>query len=51
MKRNHDMRIRLSQEELEKIKGKAQALGISISDFVRLLCLSANVPTKILRDI
>mgnify|MGYP001295959126 CR=1 FL=1 len=46
--KNHEVRIKLSKEELEKIKDKAFKLGLSISAFLRLLGLNSDIEvTKI----
>lgn len=43
MKKNHSIVIRLSKEQLEKIKVKAERVGMSISDFIRFLALKTNI--------
>jgi len=45
MKRNKDISIRYSTEEYEKVKAKAQALGMPISSFIRTLSLISNIST------
>ena len=43
MPKNHDIKIRLSEEELQKIKTKSKELGMSISSFMRFISLKAKV--------
>lgn len=43
MKKNHDIRVRLSSEERERIRNKASKFGMSISAFMRALALTANL--------
>lgn len=43
MKRNHELRIRFSKEELEKLKRFSDKVGLSVSSFVRLLALRSNL--------
>lgn len=43
MKKNHSIVIRLSKEQLDKIKAKAEKVGMSISDFIRFLALKTNI--------
>jgi hypothetical protein len=42
-KKNVMVRFRVSSEELDKIKNKADILGISISAFSRLVVLGSNL--------
>lgn len=42
--RNHEIVIKLSKDELEKIKDKANSLGLPLSTFGRMLLLSAKTP-------
>jgi len=47
MKKNHEVTIRYSVEELEKVKRKAEQLGMPVSSFVRTISLIANIqPTN-----
>ena len=47
MKKNHEVRVKLSDEELKKIKNKAEELGLPVSTFLRVLGLTAHIkPTK-----
>lgn len=49
MKKNCEVRVKLSTEELEKIKHKADKLGMTISGFLRMLGLNADItPTNVL---
>lgn len=43
MKKNHSIIIRLSLEQLETIKKKAERVGMSVSDFIRFLALKTNI--------
>ena len=49
MKNNHEIRISLSKEEHEKIKDKALKLGLTMSSFLKLLGLNADVEITKLR--
>lgn len=44
MAKNHELRVKLSLDELEAIKKKALQLGLEPSVFLRMLGLSAEVP-------
>lgn len=46
MKKNFEIRVRVSAEEKEKIEHKAQELGVQPSVFLRMLGLSARITTK-----
>lgn len=35
--------IRVSKEQRDKIKRKAEAMGLSVSDFLRILGLNSNI--------
>jgi len=43
--RNHEIRVKFKKEELEKIKSKAETMGLPVSTFIRFICLSANIDT------
>lgn len=43
MKRNHQIIIKFSKEELEKIKEKSRVLGLSMSSYIRLVVLSSKI--------
>lgn len=43
MKKNHSIVIRLTKEQLDKVKSKAERVGMSISDFIRFLALKTNI--------
>lgn len=45
MKKNHEVRVRLSKEEHLKIKEKAMKLGLTLSSFLRLIGLNADIET------
>ncbi len=46
-KANHELRIRITSEQLQKIKNKAELLGMSVSDFVRFVCLQSKIDVEI----
>ena len=47
MKKNHEITIKVSEEELESIKKKAQMLGLPISSYMRMMSLGATItPTE-----
>jgi predicted DNA binding CopG/RHH family protein len=43
MKKNAEIRIKISSEELEQIKRKAASLEMTISGFCRYLALTSNL--------
>jgi predicted DNA binding CopG/RHH family protein len=43
MKQNHEIRIKLSQEDLERIENKAEACSLSVSAYVRMVALKSQV--------
>jgi hypothetical protein len=43
MKRNHEVRIKLSEEEFKKIKEKADKVNMKISSLLRYLGLKTNL--------
>lgn len=45
-KRNHEVRIKLSEEELKIIKTKSRGLGLTSSAFLRTLGLKSNIITS-----
>lgn len=46
MKKNHEVRVKLSEEELKIIQNKSKQLGMTVSSFLRAIGLKANlVPT------
>lgn len=47
MKKNHDLKIRVSEEQLKLIKEKADKVGMTASGFLRYLGLSAKVDLNI----
>ena len=48
MKKNHEVRVKFSEEEHEVVRSKAQKVGLTTSAFLRLLGLSADItPTNI----
>lgn len=44
--KNHELRIKCSKEQLEKIKKKAELLGMSVSDFVRFVSLQSRIEVE-----
>ncbi len=46
MKKNHKIPVRYSEEELNKVRKKAEALGMPVSSFIRLVSLSANISSE-----
>lgn len=42
MKKNHEIRVKVSKDELESIRKKAEAIGMTTSGFLRLLGLSSK---------
>jgi len=49
-KKNYEARIKLSREEHEKIKKKADKLGMSLSGFGRFLLLSSTIKATTEQD-
>ena len=45
--RNHEIRVGVSKEELEKIKEKAETASMNTSSFLRYLGLNCSVSVKI----
>ena len=43
MTRNHEIRIKVSEEEMEKIKRKAQEVGMGVSSFLRFLAVKSKI--------
>ena len=43
MKRNHKILLKVSKQEKAKIKLKAEQSGLSVSEFIRFLCLRTNI--------
>ncbi len=43
MPKNHEIRVKLNQEELEKIQRKAKEIGMLPSQFLRFIGLTANI--------
>jgi len=46
MVKNHEIRIKFSEEEFEKIERKAQEIGMPVSVFLRTLGLCSNISTN-----
>lgn len=42
MRKNHEIRVKVSKEELEIIQAKAKQLGMKASGFLRAIGLKAN---------
>lgn len=47
MKRNHEIRIKLSAEEHEKLKKKAEEVGMSISSLMRYLAIYSQIKVRL----
>lgn len=45
MKKNHEIRVKMSREEHQTVRAKALKLGLSVSAFLRLLGLNADITT------
>lgn len=43
MKKNHEIRLRVTQQELEDIRKKAKELGMSVSSLARFFLKTAKV--------
>lgn len=43
MKKNHEIRVKLSEEEYDKIKKKAESAGLKLSAFLRYLGLNTVI--------
>jgi len=43
VKKNHELRIKVSSEQLLKIKQKAETIGMSVSDFIRFVSLESKI--------
>lgn len=50
MKRNHEIRIRLTEQEFRKAKEKAQSLGLTISGLIRIILQISNISPTIVRQ-
>ena len=46
MKKNHEVRVKLTNEEYEKIKKKADSLGLCISTYIRTMALISRISTE-----
>jgi len=44
MKKNREIKIKISSGDYEKIKTQAETLGLAISTYCRLVCLSVKSP-------
>ena len=40
--KNHEVKIKFEKEDLEKLKKKADILGIKISQYIRMVSLNVN---------
>lgn len=47
MKKNHDLKVHLSLEELAEIKKKADQLGMKPSAFLRFVGLKSSIKVEI----
>lgn len=43
MRKNHPLLVRFSQEEIIKLRKKAQELGLTLTSFIRLMALNSKV--------
>jgi predicted DNA binding CopG/RHH family protein len=43
MKKNHEVRIKVTEEELEKLGRKADACGVPVSTFLRMVGLKSTI--------
>lgn len=46
-KQNHEIRVKLSNDELERIKRKAEAVGMKLSTYLRYLGLNTQIKVTI----
>ena len=46
MGRNHELKLKLSKEEKEKLRKKAEELGLPISTYIRMVSIKANMEIK-----
>jgi len=44
-KKNHEVRVKVSLDELRIIKHKSQTIGLSVSSYLRVLGLKSNIVT------
>ena len=50
MKKTHEIRVKVDNDEHKKITAKAKKLGLTASTFLRFLGVSSNLPTNFLRS-
>lgn len=50
MKRNHDLRVKLTKEEHENIKKKAEKAMLPVTVFARLLLLKSTVKQEVVKE-
>lgn len=43
MKKNHDIKVRYSEEELERVRKKAEQLSMPVATYLRTISLIANI--------
>ncbi len=43
MKRNHDVRVKLSKEERELLTKRAERIGLNLSTYLRYIALNTSV--------
>ncbi|WP_459195723.1 plasmid mobilization protein [Wukongibacter baidiensis] len=46
--RNKTLQMRITEDEFERINEKADMLGISTTNYIRMVCLNASFETQIL---
>lgn len=47
MKTNHEIRFKVTKEEHDKIKNKAQNIGLSIKSYILHLLLRTNIRVEV----
>ena len=48
-KKNYALKVRVSKQEFEKIKKKAEELGLKVTQFIRMCSLHAKVDKEFIR--
>ena len=46
MGRNHELKLKLTREEKEKLQKKAEELGLKVSTYIRMISIKADVEIK-----
>lgn len=47
MPRNHEFTIRFSKEEMDRVKSKAQDLGMTVSSFIRFIATQSKIKLEV----